>query len=109
VDDLALETFRLLASETRLRLLLLLEAQSSGRPLCVTALSRHLGVTQEAVSQHLKRFEALGLVQGEQRGFRVHYRLDRKSLERCRQAVNEVLTIRTPPMAIDQAKTLEEV
>ena len=94
-DDLALATARLLSSETRLRLLRLLRAQTGGGALCVNALACRLGISQAAVSQHLKRFEELGLVHARPIGVRTHYYLDETTLEYCLGAINQALGSRS--------------
>ncbi|NPV09963.1 MAG: helix-turn-helix transcriptional regulator [Anaerolineae bacterium] len=96
-DDLALATARLLSSETRLRLLRLLRAQTGGRPMCVNALACRLGVSQAAVSQHLRRFEELGLVVPRTTGVRTHYYLDEAALERCLGAISQALASPAEP------------
>ena len=63
-----------LADANRLRLLRLL----ARRELCVTAAARELGLSQPLVSQHLRVLRQAGLIQGERRGRRVHYHVDRR-------------------------------
>ncbi|MBR2743407.1 MAG: winged helix-turn-helix transcriptional regulator [Clostridia bacterium] len=48
--------------------LLLLE-----RKHCVRSLSKKLGITESAVSQHLKVMREAGLVYGERCGYHIHY------------------------------------
>jgi len=67
-----------LADANRLRLLNLL----AGRQLCVTAAARELGLSQPLVSQHLRVLRRAGLIQGERRGRRVHYQVDREKWEK---------------------------
>lgn len=67
---------RVLAVENRLRIVQLLR----GRAMCVNALAGRLGVTQGAVSQHLRIMRDAGLVIAEKRGYFVHYSLDEKIL-----------------------------
>ena len=43
------------------------------RKHCVRSLSRKLGITESAVSQHLKILREGGLVYGERCGYHVHY------------------------------------
>ena len=77
--DLIEETsqkLRILSVETRLRMLALL----AERNLCVGALACQLGVSQGAVSQHLKILRDAGLVTAERDGYFVHYRVDREAL-----------------------------
>jgi len=73
MDELARLT-QALADANRLRLLELL----SRRALCVTAAARELGLSQPLVSQHLRVLRQAGLIEGERRGRRVHYRVDRR-------------------------------
>lgn len=47
-----------------------------GRALCVNALTARLGMTQGAVSQHLRIMRDADLVVDEKRGYFVHYRLN---------------------------------
>jgi len=77
--------FSALADPTRLRLVKLLCQQREGRALCVNALAALLGVSQSAVSQHLKILKAIGLVKSERRGYFIHYFINREVLEYCRQ------------------------
>ena len=45
--------------------------------LCVGALSKHLDISEAAVSQHLKVLREAGLVTGEKRGYYTHYMVNR--------------------------------
>jgi len=72
-----LSTFKALADETRFRLLNLLLTQD----LCGKALARRLGVSEAAVSQHLKVLKEAGLVEGQKRGYWIHYSVQGKGLE----------------------------
>jgi DNA-binding transcriptional ArsR family regulator len=99
IEELA-ETFKALSDPTRLRLVRLLSERASGNhtpdecgggPLCVNALARKLGITQSAVSQHLRILRQTGLVRGERRGSFVHYSLDSGGLDKYRAALREAL------------------
>ena len=48
--------------------------------LCVRALSRRLGVSDAAISQHLQILRRAGLVKGEKRGYWTHYFVERDKL-----------------------------
>jgi DNA-binding transcriptional ArsR family regulator len=85
--------FSILADPTRLRLLRLLSRQWEPDALCVNALAGLLGVTQSAVSQHLRILKNAGLVKGERRGYHIHYFINREALERCRNLVSGALVI----------------
>ena len=56
--------FSALADPTRLKLVKLLHRQRKQDALCVNALAGLLGVSQSAVSQHLRVLKSIGLVKG---------------------------------------------
>ena len=88
VEELA-EIFKALSDPTRLRLVKLLGDHQGA--LCVNALAHQLGVTQSAVSQHLRVLRQARLVQGERQGYHVHYSLDPDRLAQYRAEVRETL------------------
>jgi DNA-binding transcriptional ArsR family regulator len=77
------QLFAALADPTRLKLLHILCRQHPPGCRCVNNLSQLLGVSQPAVSQHLRVLKSAGLVIGEKRGFRMHYLIDAEGLKRC--------------------------
>ena len=87
------EIFKALSDPTRLRLVKLLNKCEpgicKGGPLCVNALASRLGVTQSAVSQHLRILKQAGLVRGERQGSFMHYALDPKGLDKYKIALKE--------------------
>ena len=85
--------FGALSDPTRLKLVRLLCCQRDPDALCVNALAAILGVTQSAVSQHLRVLRAAGLVKGERRGYHIHYFINHDTLERCRWLVSAALSI----------------
>jgi len=96
--------FKALADKTRLHLVVLLAQQEPEHTMCVGRLARELGVTDSSVSQHLRVLKGLGLVQGERRGYRVHYHLKQGRFsdywERARQQLGTELvpySTRTDP------------
>ena len=99
IEELA-EIFKALSDPTRLRLVKLLSecmadecapVECRGGPLCVNALAHELGVTQSAVSQHLRVLRQAGLVRGVRRGPFVHYSLAEDGLEKYKAALRETL------------------
>ena len=88
VEELA-EIFKALSDPTRLRLVQLLGEHQGA--LCVNALAHRLGVTQSAVSQHLRVLRQVRLVQGERQGYHVHYALDIERLEQYKAQVRATL------------------
>jgi ArsR family transcriptional regulator len=88
--------FGALADPTRLKLVKLLCRQREPDALCVNALSALLGVTQSAVSQHLRVLRVIGLVRRERRGYHIHYFINLEALERYRKLASEALRIEEP-------------
>jgi len=88
--------FSALADPTRLKLVKLLRRQKNPDALCVNALAALLGVTQSAVSQHLRVLRAIGLVKGERRGYHIHYFVNQDMLEKCRKLTSAALSINEP-------------
>jgi len=86
--------FGVLADSTRLKLLRLLAQQSEPNALCVNALAYRLGVTQSAVSQHLRVLKSAGLVKGERRGYRIHYFINQETLVQAQQQISEALDLK---------------
>ena len=83
--------FAALADPTRLKLLHVLCHQSPPGCRCVNNLSQLMGITQPAVSQHLRVLKNIGLVTGERRGFRMHYMIDPEGLKRCQGVLSTTL------------------
>lgn len=88
VEELA-SLFKALSDPTRLRLVKLLSEHEGA--LCVNALAHRLGVSQSAVSQHLRVLRQARLVEGVRQGYHVHYSLDPDRLAQYRTAVQETL------------------
>lgn len=84
----AAELFKLLSVDKRIEIV---EGLKKGKK-SVNSLAEDLGVTQSAVSQHLRILKASGLVKDERQGNMVYYSLNREALERCRQRLNRICT-----------------
>lgn len=73
----------LVGQPTRLRLFYLLD---QAKEMCVCDMAEILGVTQSAVSQHLAKFKAYGLVQARRESQTLFYRLsDRPEVKLLRK------------------------
>lgn len=81
--------FKVLSDPTRLKIVKLLA--EGGGPLCVNALTHRLGVSQSAVSQHLRVLRQAGLATGDRYGSNVHYTLNPEVVQQYRQMTREVL------------------
>ncbi len=51
------------------------------RKHCVRSLSKQLGISESAVSQHLKVMREAGLVYGERHGYHIHYLPEQDALD----------------------------
>lgn len=81
------DVFKALGDPTRLKLVKLLVCNPE-RSLCVGALAHRLGVTQPAVSQHLRVLKNVGVVEPNRDGFRVHYTINKSTLMAFREDVD---------------------
>lgn len=78
-----------LSDDTRLKIVELLLQQN----YCVRALARKIGISESAVSQHLKVLRESGLLVGVQRGHFVHYDVDRNVLHELAKEIDRLATI----------------
>jgi len=83
------EIFKVLAVETRVKIIDLLKSKG---PLGVKNIAELVGITPAAISQHLKILRQSGLVRSERKGYWIPYSIDEEALENCRQILNEVCT-----------------
>lgn len=83
------EMFKVLAVETRVKIIDLLKSRG---PLGANNIAELVGITPAAVSQHLKILKQSGLVRSERKGYWIPYSIDEEVLENCRQILNEVCT-----------------
>src|SRR4030042_1553970 len=86
--------FSVVADPTRLKLLRLLSQQEEPNALCVNALAYQLGVTQSAISQHLRVLKSAGLVKGERRGYRIHYFISQEALSQAQNQISNALPVK---------------
>jgi DNA-binding transcriptional ArsR family regulator len=82
------ELFKLLSVDKRIEIIELLKKGQ----MSVNALADKLGVTQSAVSQHLRVLKAAGLVIDNRQGYWIYYSLNKDALEECRQRLNRICT-----------------
>ncbi|MEE9389822.1 MAG: metalloregulator ArsR/SmtB family transcription factor, partial [Candidatus Aminicenantaceae bacterium] len=68
------ELFKILCADKRIEIIELLKKDTMN----VNSLAKSLGITQSAVSQHLRVLKAAGLVKDERKGYWIHYSLNRQ-------------------------------
>ena len=82
--------YRALADENRRRIIVLLLRHNC----CVSALARALGISESAVSQHLRVLRQAMLLTGEKRGHFMHYSIDRERLRALARDIESLADIR---------------
>ena len=81
------KVFKALSDTNRLKIFIFL----SRKTLCVNALVNCLGISQPAVSQHLKILREAGLINAEKRGYWMHYSANKKKIEQFIKKFNSLL------------------
>lgn len=69
----------------------------SERNYCVAALAMRSGLSESAVSQHLKLLSEAGLVYGVKRGYYTHYCVNKDALSEVIAQLNDLLHIERAP------------
>ena len=82
------ESFKVLSVETRIKIIELLKAG----PLAVNTLAEALGISQSAVSQHLRILKQAGLVADERKGYHIYYSLNKDKLDNYQKELIKVCT-----------------
>jgi DNA-binding transcriptional ArsR family regulator len=83
------EMFKVLAVETRVKMLELLKTQG---PLGAKEIARLSGISPAAASQHLKILKQAGLVRSERQGYWIPYAINPETMEKYRRLLSEVCT-----------------
>jgi len=94
--ELPSEMFKVLAVETRVKIIELLKSKG---PLGAKNIAGLVGITPAAVSQHLKILRQAGLVRSERKGYWIPYSIDEEALE-CHPslALNHHVSSIEPPV-----------
>jgi len=80
------KVLKAMADETRFKILKLLLQ----RNYCVRALSKKLGLSESAISQHTKVLKEAGLLIGVKKGYYMHYDVDRSTLHKLSSRIEEL-------------------
>lgn len=64
---------------------------------CVRALAKRLGLTEAAISQHLKVLREAGFLEGERCGYFMHYRVQREQLLQLSMDIQQMAEIQRHP------------
>ena len=101
--DLA-QQWKVLADERRMQIVELLLRHN----YCVRALARKLGISEAAVSQHLKALREAGLLVGEKRGYYMHYDVDRQTLRALAGEIYALADLPRQPCSPEEGGCLPE-
>jgi DNA-binding transcriptional ArsR family regulator len=82
------EAFKVFSVDTRIRII----EQLKAGPLSVNTMADALGITQSAVSQHLRVLKQAGLVADERKGYHIFYSLNKAGLDKCQHELAKVCT-----------------
>lgn len=91
MDTLAI--LKALGDDTRFKIIEILLEHN----YCVRTLAGELGISEAAVSQHLKVLKEAGLLEGERRGYYMHYDVNRDVLYKLASKIEELADIQRKP------------
>ena len=74
------KVFKALSDETRLKILLII----SKRTICQKGISKQLGISDSAVSQHIKVLKEANIVTGIKEGYSVIYVINEEAFNKAR-------------------------
>lgn len=80
------KALKAIADETRFKIVKLLLQHN----YCVRALSRKLGISASAISQHIKVLKEADLLVGIRKGYFMHYHVNRDTLEKLAIKIKEL-------------------
>jgi len=95
---------RALGDESRMNIFQLIKHKN----FCVGAIAQKLGISQSAVSQHLRVLREAGLVRAEKRGYYVHYLIEEEALGHFQEQTRELLEKREEPLPACPRKEMGE-
>lgn len=86
--DKIVQVFKALGDETRLKILIML----SGSSMCAKGISTYLGISEAAVSQHIRVLKEAGIIVGKKAGYYVHYDLQKSKLSEVIKFIEQMNT-----------------
>jgi ArsR family transcriptional regulator, arsenate/arsenite/antimonite-responsive transcriptional repressor len=83
------EVFKALGDPTRLEIISLL---SESENLCVNVIAEKTGMSQPAISQHLKVLKTAGFLDAKKMGMHVHYSLNQKKVKEFKDSLESLFS-----------------
>ena len=80
------KVFKALSDETRLNILLLV----SKRSVCQKGISKYLGISDSAVSQHIKVLKEANIITGYKEGYYMLYHINEGIFNKCVSFINSI-------------------
>ena len=80
------KVFKALSDETRLNILLLV----SKRSVCQNGISKYLGISDSAVSQHIKVLKEANIITGYKEGYYMLYHINEGIFNKCVSFINSI-------------------
>ena len=74
-----IKVFKALSDETRLKILMII----SRKVMCQKGISKHLQISESAVSQHIKILKEANILTGYKEGYYVFYRINEEVFNEC--------------------------
>lgn len=82
-----IKVFKAIADETRFKILILL----SHKNICAKGISKHLNISEAAVSQHVKILKEASLITSEKKGYHLIYQVNKPTLEGARELIKYLI------------------
>lgn len=86
------ELFKILGDLSRLRIIRMLASGMESR-ICVDGIAKKLGISQSAVSQHMRIMKSIRIVEGKKKGSHVYYDINTKKLKEYKQLIDEMFEL----------------
>ena len=80
------KVFKALSDETRLNILILV----SKRSVCQKGIAQYLGISDSAVSQHIKVLKEANIINGYKKGYYVLYHINEGIFNKCVSFINSI-------------------
>ncbi len=77
------KVYKAMGDETRFNILMLL----ASRNICAKGISKHLDITEAAVSQHIKILKEAELITGYKKGYHIMYELNKDILTEAQELI----------------------
>jgi len=81
--------FKSLGDEKRLKIIKML-ASNMNEIFCVSDVAQQLGISQPAVSQHIRVLKSVGILEENRRGFRVFYTINLDVLNEYKKSLDDL-------------------